>query len=379
MPEDLSQTPNAPATEANAQPASAPTSATVAPVETTPPQSQPQSNADALAENQHGGKTGEGGVNELSDYESERTAFLNAPPVEENPAPAAPAQTEPENDLTDISAPPEADGRLAPIRLRPEDAAERQMMSEYKAAVASGYKGGYTKYAVDRTLQAMPAPAAPAASATPAESEISPSPQAEAAPVFHSLDDVHTEIQRLRAEQTRLQVEFNFAEAADFQAKADALLVQIPKLAAQFEEGQSAVAQAAAAEWTASQTRAKSVFPDVGVPDSPLEIAAAQVRAEWVAQGHPLANVNDSAVELYAAAAARIGYSAASTRPSSASPITPPSPVHRPALSPIISAVGAPAQPTPPPLDISQTPLSEYEKEKAMFFNRPLQPVQFAN
>lgn len=387
MPEDFSQTNNAPATEANAQPASAPTSATVAPVETTPPQSQPQSNADALPENQHGGKTGEGGVNnELSDYESERMAFLNAPPVEEtpapSPAPAAPAQSavEPENDLSDIGAQPEADGRLAPMKIRPEDAGEQQLMSEWKAAKASGYKGGLIKYAVDRTLAATPAPVVPAATPAPAENEPAASPQTEAAPVFQSIDDVHAEIQRLRAEQTRLQVEFNFAEAAEFQSKADALLVKIPELAAQFESTQTDAAQAAAAEWAASQARAKALFPEVGNPNSALEQAAAEVRAQWVANNHPLAHVNDSAVALYAEAAARIGIAPSSAAPAAPRPpVTPPSPVHRPALSPIISAVGAPAQPTPPPLDISQTPLSDYEKEKAAYFGRPLLPTQFAN
>lgn len=386
MPEDFSQTNNAPATEANAQPASAPTSATVAPVETTPPQSQPQSNADALTENQHGGKTGEGGVNdELSDYEAERAAYLNATSVEQipapSPAPAAPAQTqtEPENDLGDISAQPEADGRLAPMKIRPEDPAERQLMSEWKAAKANGYTGGLIKYAVDRTLAATPAPAVPAATPSPAETQPAASPQAEDSPVFQSIAEVHTEIQRLRAEQTRLQVEFNFAEAAEFQSKADALLVKIPELAAQFESTQTDVAQAAAAEWSASQARAKALFPDVGNPNSALEQAAAEVRAQWVANNHPLAHVNDSAVALYAEAATRIGIAPSSAAPAAPRPsVTPPSPVHRPALSPIISAVGAPAQPTPPPLDISQTPLEDYEKERAAFLGKPYLGPQFA-
>lgn len=387
MPEDSSQTPNAPATEANAQFASAPTSAAAAPVETTPPQSQPQSNADALTENQHGGKTGEGGVknDEFADYEAERDALLNAAPVEQNPspspAPAAPAQpqAEPENDLNDITAPPEADGRLAPMKIRPEDPAERQLMSEWKVAKANGYTGGLIKYAVDRTLAATPAPAVPAATPTPAEIQPTASPEVEAAPVFQSIADVHTEIQRLRAEQTRLQVEFNFAEAAEFQSKADALLVKIPELAAQFESTQSEAAQSAAAEWSASQARAKALFPDVGNAGSALEQAAAEVRAEWVANNHPLAYVNDSALALYAEATARIGVAPSSAAPAAPRPITPPSPVHRPALSPIISAVGAPAQPTQPPADIAVTPLTDYEKERAQLLGKEYRGPQYAS
>lgn len=380
MPEDTSQTPPpANASEVNTQTPANP-SAAVAPAETTPPQSQPQSNADALAQSQHDGKTGEGGVkSEYDDYESERIALLGSPSAAA--APAAPvsqppvAQTlEEENDLSDITTATEEDGRMKPIKLRPADAEERQMMSEFKAAKQTGYPHGYTKFAVDRALAQRPA--APAAAAPVVEPVAPVEPAEESAPQFQSMDEVHAEIRRLRAEKVALQEAFDFKAAGDLESKADALLMKLPELAAEFE----AQAQAYKSEWQASQAKAKSLFPDAGVEGSALEIAAAQVRDDWVANQHPLAFVNDSAVALYAEAAAKIGIQPGpSTRPTPTPSVTPPSPVHRPALSPILSGSGAPAQPPQPPVDVSQTPLSDYEKERAKLLGKEFRGHQFAS
>jgi hypothetical protein len=362
MPEDSSHAPNAASAEESSQPNVATTPAAVAPADTTlNPQSQLQSNAGSPSQGTDG--TAGTGDATIDDYAAQKAAFLaQAPPTGDEPA--VPIVQTPEvitqesDDLTDVLTPPAEDGKFAPIKLRPKTAEGRQLMSEYKAAAASGYDKDFSDYVLERKAPAptpVVTPAAPADVANPqATAEDQPK-------VYTSVDEVSAEVKRLRGLQAEKNAEFDFAAAAEFQTAADDLLMRLPDIREGLNQATASAAEQAAAQWQESQSSAKRLFPDVGVSGSALETAAAQVRADWIARGHPLAHATDSALALYAEAAAQIGYAPQSSSP----PVASPAPVHRPALSPILGNFGVPAQQPQAARSVLDTPAEDYEAEKA--------------
>jgi hypothetical protein len=362
MPEDSSQTQHAASSEEFSQSNAATTPAAVATADTTlNPQSQPQSNAGSPSQGTDG--TAGTGDATIDDYAAQKAAFLaQGVPSAEVPMVQTPeVLTQEPDDFTDVLTPPAEDGKFAPIKLRPKSAEGRQLMSEYKAAAAAGYDKDFSDYVLERKA---PAPA-PAPAVTPTDDathlEYSDYSPAE----FTSVDEVSVEVKRLRALQAEKNAEFDFAAAAEFQNAADDLLMRLPDIRDSLRQATASAAEQAAAAWADSQAKAKTVFPDAGVSGSALETAAAQVRANWIATNHPLANATDSALALYAEAAAQIGYA-----PQSSNPVASPAPVHRPALSPILGNFGVPAQPTQATRSVLETPLDDYEAEKAAFLGQ---------
>lgn len=370
MPEESSHAQTAASAEESSQPNVANTPAAVATADTTlNPQTQLQRNAGSPSQ----GTDGPAGTGDatIDDYAAQKAAFLaQSPPTEDEPAvevvQTPEVITQESDDLTDVLTPPAEDGRYAPIKLRPKTAEGRQLMSEYKAAAAAGYDKDFSDYVLERKAPA-PAPVVTPAAPAPAAADVTNPQTTEDQPkVYTSVEEVTAEVKRLRALQAAKNIQFDFAAAAEFQAAADDLLMRLPDIREGLNQATASAAEQAAAQWQESQAKAKTVFPDAGVSGSALETAAAQVRAAWIANNHPLAHATDSALALYAEAAAQIGYSPQS----STSPVASPAPVHRPALSPLIGNFGVPAQPTQATRSVLETPADDYEAEKAAFLGQ---------
>lgn len=369
MPEESSHAQTAASAEESSQLNVATTPAAVAPADTTlNPQTQLQSNAGSPSQQGTDGTAGTGDAT-IDDYAAQKAAFLaQSPPTEDEPAvpivQTSEVITQESDDLTDVLTPPAEDGKFAPIKLRPKTAEGRQLMSEYKAAAAAGYDKDFSDYVLERKA---PAPAPVVTPAAPAAADVTNPEATEDQPkVYTSVEEVTAEVKRLRALQAEKNIQFDFAAAAEFQAAADDLLMRLPDIREGLNQATASAAEQAAAQWQESQAKAKTVFPDAGVSGSALETAAAQVRAAWIANNHPLAHATDSALALYAEAAAQIGYSPQSSTP----PVASPAPVHRPALSPLIGNFGVPAQPTQATRSVLETPADDYEAEKAAFLGQ---------
>lgn len=358
-----------------------------------PPPTQPQeANADlgslaAPPDGQAGDgvdQDSNGNAAYLAEVEALRTGLTQPAPVETPAAPpsaapstAAPSTVDPsrpvavdDDSLDDIQPP--TDGRSPQIKLRPGNQSDLTLLASYKAA----QKAGSTESLSDFVLRtSAPKPSdAPASDATNHQTQ---EPNSDPLAKFSSLNDLDAEIRRLSAAESQHNQDFNFEEARKARQEYDNLMLKRGDFIRTHEQQQVTQAQAAAEAWNASLNKAKPLFPDAGVAGSALEAAAAQVRQEWEASNHPLATVADSALALYAEAAARINYkpAAAQAAPLSVKPNgSTPSPANRPALSPMIGN-GNPAPPTQA-LDITKTPLKNYEQERSLLLgiampNRP--------
>lgn len=379
MSEVNAQTPeNTPTAEDLSRAASAPSATELAPVDSTQQPEQPpqEANADLQPEPLPDGKTGD--AVDTNDYEAEKAAYLAgkknpapapeptpaAPPAPEAspaPPPAAPAQTDEGDELKVIKA---ADGKFSKQRIRPTNEGDAALLLAYRAAQETGSQESLSDFIV---RQKAPTPSAPVT--PPADATTPNQPTPESKKEFTSFDEMRAEISRLTDLEYERQGAFDLEGAKAAREAVTKLMLELPDM---HERITSQAATAAAAQeraWNESLGKAQQVFGDAGKAGTPLEATAAAVRAEWVANGHPLAFAADSALALYAEAAARINQTAATAAPRS-QPVPTPSPVHRPPLSPLIGGGDARTQQTQRAPDISQTPLSDYESEKEAFLNR---------
>lgn len=298
MPEDTSQANAAAEVDTSLLGTNAPVT-DVAPVNNSLPTEQPS--PEATASETTGNmpadeKVDVGGVDN-DHYADAKAAFLRGESA--SPAPATA---------------PQAENKLPKVPIRPVNQEDMDVIQDWKS---NGNGMGLKDFILNRAAPPpMPANSGDNASMTQ--------------PTFSTLADIDAEIQRL------VDVEFEHLENFDPRAAKEAREAgnQLQRYRAEFAvaEGHANRVQHTAAElvWHEDLSRAQRLFADAGVANTPLENAAAQVRQQWLDEGHPLANDPRSAVALYSEAALLLNQPAARVAAAPQHLSTPPTSIHRP-------------------------------------------------
>lgn len=188
---------------------------------------------------------------------------------------------------------------------------------------------------------------------------------------FSSVEALDAEIRRLvDLEYTELD-NFEMQKAKAFRLEAE----RLRELRGKYESAETLAHKvqqtAAEMEWAEDLGRAQKLFPSAGVEGSPLEAKAAEIRAEWIRTGHPLAQSPRSALAIYSEASLALGLAPAAPAASAAPPSvsTPPgtSSIHRPPAGIIASGD---ARSTPPRPTEEITP-ENYHEQKARMLGVP--------
>ena len=289
----------------------------------------------------------------LADYAASKAQFLRGEPQAQqpDPPPAEPQQHQQQ-------APAEPD-RLPKMPIRPADTQDQQLLSDWK-------QHGQGKTLREFILEKMAPPPPPAKQADGGE----PPPAltlpdgSEVKTAFQSVEEVDAEIERLINARYDALDNFDPKTAREYELRQKALERQRMELAGLEQFVQSVEQTAFVATWNDSLAKAQSIFPEAGRPGSALEAKAAEIRQQWVDSNHPLAHSPDSAVALYAEAAAALGQPAASAAPPVVT-TSPPS-IHRPPAQ-IIAGGDARTNPNRAPVEVTA---ENYAQLKAQILGR---------
>ncbi len=283
-----------------------------------------------------------GGVNEHDDYEAQRLRYLAGDSSEASPATQqAESVVETPPAASQQQAPTEsADSKMPKLRIRPVDAQDLTLLNDWQ----QNGKGVPLHQFILEKLRPAQAEVVPAS-----ELEIVPPADYQPKDSFLSQDDLEAEIKQLK--KLRFEAKREFATENEIFYENE-----IERLQSYKQDFGRAVEQAERIQevqnheiWQADLLLAQGILPDAGVPGTPLEIKATEIRQRWVAENHPLAHRPDSAVAIYAQAASELRMSpapaAASDAPYRQQSFPPPvSSIHRPPAN-IIASGDARANP----------------------------------
>lgn len=312
-------------------------------------------------------------------YRKQKEAFLRGetppePAQQTAPAPSTQQTTAPATNEANVQTPqPGADDQRVPkVHLRPADAQDLELISDWK-------KSGGGKPLRDFILERYnPKPQAPAAGTqdgsasdgtqTPAVQSVT-LPDGNTVPTtFTSVQEIDSTIKKLLDAKYAALENFEPSKAREFEIEQ----LRLQRLRDEFGQVEQVIERteqtAFQMTWDDSLSRAKSLFPDAGKPGSALESRAIEIRKQWVETGHPLAHAADSALPLYAEAAASLNVAPAA--PSAAPPAvsTPPSTssVHRPPTALLAGGDARTVQPSGAP----EITTDNYFAEKARLLGR---------
>lgn len=263
-----------------------------------------------------------------------------------------------------VVVPPAEDtaARLPKVPIRPVDQGDMDILQAYKA---EGAGKTLRQFILEREA---PPPAAPVVDGETVTAEALP----DGTPVtrtFQSAGEVKAEIRRLLSLKNDALGNFNPKDARAFEEQVENLRDLLPTLAAAEQTAERVEQTAIQMVWQEDLTKAQQLFADAGQPGTPLELKAAEIRAQWVAEGHPLANEPRSAVAIYseAAIALQVKPSAApSAAPGKVVSTPPPASIHRPPVS-LIAGGDARSQAPRAPAEITK---ENYAEAKAAYLKR---------
>ena len=283
----------------------------VAPVNDSSPTQTPSSEAttsETTSVTQAVEKVDVGGVDNTADYAAAKAAYLRGDPSAN--APAAP--------VTQAAPAQPAETQLPKVPIRPVNQEDMDVLQDFKK---NGNGMGLKEFILSKTVP--PAPDSLPAPAAGETATVQPT-------TFSSVAEIDAEIQRLVDVEFQHMENFDPAEAK----KAREAGIQLLRYRNQFEVAElnadRVQATAAMVQWNDGLAQAQRLFPDAGLENSALELAAIQVRQQWIADNHPLANDPRSAVALYSEAALLVNQPAARPTAAPQQLSTPPPSIHRP-------------------------------------------------
>lgn len=260
--------------------------------DTTPPQ---QANAGETSA-QAGALDGAagGGVN-IDDYEAARAAYLSGT-VQPEAAPLD--EVQPPQVNAEVNAPNQQQ-TLPAIKVKPESQADLELLSLYKK---EGNGMGLVEFILKREQIQVPGADTTTATVNPETGQ----PETVVKPAFTTMEDVDAEIRRLEDLEDKALENFDPKQARAHKREQEKLKAY--KLTLQEVQSHADRVEQTAFEqdWQSSLGKARLIHPEAGQEGSPLETKAIEVRQRWVKEGHPLAYRADSAVALYAEAAAEL-------------------------------------------------------------------------
>jgi hypothetical protein len=314
----------------------------VAPVNNSSPTQTPSPEATAsetTSVTQAVEKVDVGGVDNNADYAAAKAAYLRGDPPAN--APAAPG--------TQATPAQPAETQLPKVPIRPVNQEDMDVLQDFKK---NGNGMGLKEFILSKSAPPPPPIHAPAAGDDTQAAQ----------PTFSSLADIDAEIQRLVDVEFEHLENFDPASAKAAREKGNQLQRYRSEFAVAEVNANRVQTTAAEMVWHEDLSRAQRLFADAGVENTPLEQAAAQVRQQWIDEGHPLANDPRSAVALYSEAALLLNQPAARQSAAPQQLSTPPTSIHRPPS--IIAGGDARSQPAARTVPIT---VENYEEMKAAF------------